>query len=159
MHNTTVSDAMVEAAIDAWENVYEAELHLGSLAYTDNKEVAMRAAIDAALSPSAAKACGVKATEETLLMMVGTYNRITGYAFPQASHAEQLQAMRAILSCLSHPAQGWREPEGWKLVPVEPIAEMLRRAGHGNPAAMQRARVIYADMLAAAPSTPAGGSE
>lgn len=40
-----IDDAMVEQALDAWDNVYEAEIRLGSSTYTDNRVDAMRAAI------------------------------------------------------------------------------------------------------------------
>jgi hypothetical protein len=111
MHNTTVSDAMVEAAIDAWENVYEAELQLGSLAYTDNKEVAMRAAIDAALAPSVVKPCEVKALlKDVLAYLEGGYPNVT-------SGGQRNADLRSrILATLSpqgqSPAKGEREGGG-----------------------------------------------
>lgn len=41
-----VSDEDVEVACEAYEDVYEAEIHLGSPMYTDNKPQAMRAALE-----------------------------------------------------------------------------------------------------------------
>lgn len=42
------TDAQVKAAVDAFDNVYEAEIRIGAAHYTDNKSAAMRAAIEAA---------------------------------------------------------------------------------------------------------------
>lgn len=63
---------------------------------------------------------------------------------------------------------GWREPEGWKLVPVEPDQSMVLIATREHVGAERYARdheycdaqigpklrTVYANMLAAAPSPP-----
>lgn len=67
------------------------------------------------------------------------------------------EAASAVLALLP-PADGWRSPEGWKLVPVVPTIEMIVAATEQwlcIRAYEDRAEVIWDAMLAEAPTPPA----
>jgi hypothetical protein len=85
---------------------------------------------------------------------------------PGAYTADQMQAYaRAALEAEAKPAPA--EPEGWKLVPVEPTPEMIEAANEGDDAytlrcfgpgvqrVMQGPEDHWLAMLAAAPAAPA----
>ncbi len=161
----------------------------------------------AALAPSVAKPCGVKALEwregddTDNSTAIGTVNAQTPFGkyvcsndgwFLWANGTQWIEAAnryagraaaqadfeRRILSCLSHPAQGWREPEGCLSVGHQ----VTKTKGYPFPGEVRsvfktRAGIVryvieatgaeYAGMLhifspdqiaAAAPSAPAGGS-
>lgn len=56
------------------------------------------------------------------------------------------EVKEAMIELLAHR----KAREGWKLVPVEPTAEMVN-AGKGGCVTSDMAREIYEDMLAASP--------
>jgi hypothetical protein len=71
------------------------------------------------------------------------------------------QLMTRIEAAAQQPS-GWQDiaPEGWKLVPVEPTDDMLKvMSGEWHSTRWRKARMKYAEMLAAAPAHPAEQQE
>lgn len=61
-------------------------------------------------------------------------------------------AERVARAALSGSGSGWREPDGWKLVPVELTNEMKERVrSKGGPQALAFAIAAWPDLLSAAP--------
>lgn len=70
-----------------------------------------------------------------------------------AAHKQRAADLRLLLA--HQETSGWREPEGWKLVPVEPTPTMIEVGQRSYELHFSHvAGPLWTAMLAAAPSPP-----
>lgn len=84
---------------------------------------------------------------------------------PPAGQAKQISEARAVLS---REGEGWREAEGWKLVPTKALPAMLERAAfnlcaeYGVEFVKPLGKFVedaYEELVSAAPAPPSQGGE